>query len=178
MLRVRAMTGHRAGLPRRRRRGLGMWDAMLAVAVLSMLGSLAGEAVGDWLERRLMDEEARAVAELARAGRLYVEADPAANAPAQNVLEAVTFADLDGEDLWPAERPRNTPRRGRNMVLRLWGAGPDRVTVIARARRGCPAAASGRRFRRDGRGRDPEPGGRDRAAGAGRAARHGPAQRA
>ena len=131
---VRTMTGRRAGRPRRRFRGLGMWDAMLGVAVLSMLGALTGQVVGDWMERRLMDEESRAVAELARAGRLYVEADPAANAPAPGAFETVTFADLDGANLWPAERPRNTPRRGRAMVLRIWGAGTDRVTVIARAR--------------------------------------------
>ena len=111
-----------------------MWDAMLGVAILSMIGALAGQVVGDWMERRLMDEESRAIAELARAGRLYVEADPAANAPAFGALETVTFADLDGANLWPAERPRSTPRRGRAMELRLWGAGTDRVTVIARAR--------------------------------------------
>lgn len=129
-----AVSGRRTRFPRRRRRGLGMFDALLAVAVLSALGAMAGQLVGDWAERRLIEEEARAVAELARAGRLYVEADPATNAPALGALEVVDFADLENADLWPAERPRSTPRRGRAMVLRLWGAGTDRVTVIARAR--------------------------------------------
>ena len=134
MHRMRPVTARGGMRPRRRLRGLGMWDAMLGVAMLSMLGALAGQVVGDWMERRLMDEESRAVAELARAGRLYVEADPATNAPALGAFVTVTFADLDGANLWPPERPRSTPRRGRNMELRLWGAGTDRVTVIARAR--------------------------------------------
>ncbi len=131
---MRAVTGRRSRLPRRRHRGLGMFETLLAVAVLSGLGVLLGQVVGGWAERRLIEEEARAVAELARAGRLFVEADPAANAPALGTLAAVDFVDLENADLWPPERPRTTPRRGRAMELRLWGAGPDRVTVIARAR--------------------------------------------
>lgn len=119
-----------------------MFDALLAVAVLSAIGAMVGQLIGDWAERRLMEEEARAVAELARAGRLYVEADPATNAPALGALEVVDFVDLENADLWPAERPRSTPRRGRVMDLRLWGSGTDRVTVIARARGAADAIPS------------------------------------
>ena len=57
-------------VPRRARRGLGLFDAMLAIAVLSVLALWGGQIVGDWARERVVTGEARVVSELARAGRL------------------------------------------------------------------------------------------------------------
>ena len=137
-----------ARLPRRSRRGLGLADAVLATMALSVLALYASQAAERWIETRLVDGEARALAQLARAGALLVEGDPAAWTPAAQRPEARTFAELQAAGLWAPEQTRTTPGFRRGMTLWLSLAAPGRVMVLARARgeripRGLPGAGSG-----------------------------------
>ena len=125
-------------LPRRSRRGLGLLDAMLAVAVLSVLALWAGQVVGGWVEGRIVTGEARTVAELARAGRLLVEGDVAHAGRSHGVGAAPLAVDLDDlEDagLRSAVAGDRTPGR-RTLTLHLFRRTADSLLVIARARGG------------------------------------------
>ena len=123
----------RPRLARRHCRGLGLFDALLGVILLSMLALVGGQIAGTWVDRQLMAGEARALAGLARAGRLWVEGD---NAPAlvRGILQGVSFIELRNERMWGENQIELTPGRKRTMTLRLWLADTDRVMVIARAR--------------------------------------------
>lgn len=126
--------------PRRSRRGLGLFDAMLATLVLSALALWGAQLVGGWIEGRVMAGEARTVTELARAGRLLVEGDVAhagRTHTAGSAPLAVTLADLEAADLRSSALGTRTPGR-RDLTLWLYRAtaSPDALLVIARARGG------------------------------------------
>ena len=147
--------------PRRTARGLGLLDAVLAAAILSSLALWGGQMAGSWLERRLLAGETRALAGLARAGRLWAERGAATMPTAGTPPVAVTHAQLRGAGLWWPDRPAGaaagviatTPGRRRAMELFLYvpPGTSDRVMVIARARGaagepappGIPGAADG-----------------------------------
>ena len=129
----------RPRLARRHCRGLGLFDALLGVILLSMLALVGGQIAGTWVDRQLMAGEARALAGLARAGRLWLEGD-STRAPGPGMPQGVSFIDLEAARLWEADQIRFTPGRKRIMTLQLWLAAPDRVMVIARAR-GAPGSA-------------------------------------
>ena len=121
-----------------------MFDALLGVILLSMLALVGGQIAGTWVDRQLMAREARALAGLARAGRLWVEGDNA-RAPGPGMLQTVSFGsdrsfDLNAARLWSDTQNTFTPGRKREMRLQLWLADTDRVMVIARAR-GAPGSA-------------------------------------
>ena len=131
----------RPRLARRHRRGLGLFDALLGVILLSMLALVGGQIAGTWVDRQLMAGEARALAGLARAGRLWLEGD-SRRAPVGTTPLPVSFNALETAQLWERRQIRFTPGRKRDMTLDLWLAPgtPDRVMVIARAR-GAPGSA-------------------------------------
>ena len=123
-------------VPRRARRGLGLFDTLLAVAVLSVLGLFAAQVLNGWIARKVITGEARELAHLARAGKLYVQANPMNHRPGGPAAEPVGFADLEREGLWLPGQLQTTPNRRREMGLFLLNdpGAPDRVLVIARAR--------------------------------------------
>ena len=129
----------RPRLARRHCRGLGLFDALLGVILLSMLALVGGQIAGTWVDRQLMAGEVRALAGLARAGRLWLEGD-STRAPVGTTPVGVSFNDLETARLWGVDQIRFTPGRKRDMTLQLWLAAPDQVMVIARAR-GAPGSA-------------------------------------
>lgn len=127
-------------LRRRSRRGLGLTDTFLAVAVLSVLTLWGGQVVGDWAEGRVVAGEARTVAELARAGRLLVEGDVGHGGRTHAVNAAplaVPLADLAAADLRSPALGNLTPGR-RTLTLWLWRPNAGALLVIARARGALP----------------------------------------
>lgn len=124
------------GRARRSRRGLGLWDAILATMVLSALMLWGGQIAGDWIEARAVTGEVRTVAELARAGRLLVEGDVAHAGRTHGVGVAplsVPLADLEAADLRFPALGTLTPGR-RVLTLWLWRPNAGTLMVIARAR--------------------------------------------
>ena len=123
-------------LSRRARRGLGLIDVTLAIAVLSLLSLWGGQILGDWLRSQVVTGEVRTLADLARAGRLLIEGDiahagrhhPEAAAPI-----SVPLADLAGAGLWSPARADLTPGR-RALSLWLYRPSSGALLVIARAR--------------------------------------------
>ena len=99
----------RPRLARRHCRGLGLFDALLGVILLSMLALVGGQIAGTWVDRQLMAGEARALAGLARAGRLWLEGD-STRAPGGTTPLSVSFDDLVAVRLWGADQIRFTPR--------------------------------------------------------------------
>lgn len=138
MVRSRSFTAKR--FPRRSRRGLGLLDAVLATAVLSVLALWGAEFAGDWIEGRVVAGEARAAADVARAGRLLVEGD-VAHAGRTHVVGAaplaVALADLEAADLRSPALGSLTPAR-RTLTLWLWRPTNGTILVIARARGALP----------------------------------------
>ncbi|MYG26974.1 MAG: hypothetical protein F4213_13285 [Boseongicola sp. SB0677_bin_26] len=129
-------------LPRRNRRGLGLFDAMLAIIVLSLLALWGGQVAGGWIAGRVVTGEVRTVAELARAGRLLVEGDVSHGGRTHAVGAAplaVGLADLEAADLRsPALGTRSPGRRA--LTLWLWRPNAGALVVIARARGERPLA--------------------------------------
>ena len=123
-------------VPRRARRGLGLFDTLLAVAVLSVLGLFAAQVLNGWIAREVIAGEARELAHLSRAGKLYVQGDPMNHRPGGSGYVPVTFMDLEREGLWRPDQLQTTPNRRRIMELFLLNdpRASDRVLVIARAR--------------------------------------------
>ena len=119
--------------PRANRRGLGLLDVLLAVVVLSVIGVMGWQAAEGWIDRKLLTSEGRALATLARAGRLWVEADTSTRAPAPDTLTPVGFNDLVVANLRGPGDPDRTPTR-RKRELWLWREANDHVVVLARAR--------------------------------------------
>ena len=132
--------------PRAARRGLGLFDAILAAAVLSFMLLWGGQIVGDWARDRVVTGEARTVSDLARAGRLLLEGDVTHAGRSHPVGVAplpVTLAELETAGLRAAGSPTRTPGR-RTLSLWLWrpdvngdGTTDDAdndLVVIARAR--------------------------------------------
>lgn len=136
------VSGRMRPVPRRDRRGLGLWDALLATFVLSTLALWGGQLAGDWIEGRAVTGEVRTVAELARAGRLLVESDVGHAGRTHGVGTAplsVPFADLQAADLRSATLGDQTPGR-RTLTLWLWRPTAGALVVIARARGERPLA--------------------------------------
>ena len=130
------------GLPRRSRRGFGLWDSILAAGVIAVLAVWAGQLVGAWAEGRVVAGEARTVADLARAGRLLVEGDVAHAGRTHGVNAAplaVQLADLEAADLRAPALGGRTPAR-RTLTLWLWRPAASTLVVIARARGEVPLA--------------------------------------
>ena len=128
--------------PRRSRRGLGLWDAMLAAGLLAAMAVWGGQLAGDWIDGRVVQGEARTVAELARAGRLLVEGDVAHAGRTHGVNAApleVDLADLEAADLRSPALGDLTPAR-RTLTLWLWRPANGTLVVIARARGDVPPA--------------------------------------
>ena len=130
--------------PRRNRRGLMVWEAMVAVIALSMLALWGGQLVGGWIESRAVTGEVRTVAELARAGRLLVEGDVTHARRSHAVGAAplaIGLADVQAAGLRSPALGTLTPGR-RALTLWVWRApaSPDALMVIARARGEVPLA--------------------------------------
>ena len=124
------------GIPRRSRRGLGLFDVILAAAVLSVMALWGGQAVGNWTRERVLTGEVRAAADLARAGRLLVEGDVTHAGRSHGVGAAplaVTLATLQSAGLRAAASGTRTPGR-RTLSLHLWRPSADALVIIARAR--------------------------------------------
>ena len=122
--------------PRSARRGLGLFDAILAAAVLSLMLLWGGQIVGDWARDRVVAGEARTVADLARAGRLLLEGDVTHAGRGHGVGAApfaVSLSDLRFAGLRAAASGPRTPGR-RTLSLHLWRPSNDALVVIARAR--------------------------------------------
>lgn len=97
---------------------------------------------GDWAAGRVMAGEARALAEVARAGRLLVEGDVAhaGRAHGQGAAPlAVPLADLAAADLRDPALGTRTPAR-REISLHLWRPDAGTLVVVARARGDLPPA--------------------------------------
>lgn len=128
--------------PRRDRRGFGLFDAMLATLVLSVLALWGGQVAGDWIAGRTVTAEVRTAAELARAGRLLVEGDVAHAGRTHGVGAAplaIGLADLEAADLRAPALGTLTPGR-RELSLWLWRPNAGALLVIARARGDRPLA--------------------------------------
>lgn len=124
------------GIPRRNRRGLGLFDVILAAAVLSVMALWGGQAVGNWTRERVLTGETRAAADLARAGRLLVEGDVAHARRGHGVGAApleIPFSDLADAGLRARAASDRTPGR-RTLTLHLWRPSADALVIIARAR--------------------------------------------
>ena len=127
-------------LPRRSRRGLGLLDAVLAVAVLSVLALWGSRLVGEWAEGRIVAGEARTAAGIARAGRLLIEGDVAHAGRTHAVGAAplaVALADLEAAGLRSPVLGNLTPAR-RTLTLWLWRPNAGTLVMIARARGALP----------------------------------------
>ncbi|WP_419739491.1 hypothetical protein [Ruegeria sp.] len=122
--------------PSRTRRGLGLFDSILAFAVFSFALLWASQITGNWITARAMANEARSVAELARAGRLLVEGDPAhagrRHAP-RAAPHPVDLAELEGAGLRAPALGERTPGR-RTLSLYLYRPSEGALLIIARAR--------------------------------------------
>ncbi len=126
------MKGHQS-YPRRARRGLGLFEALVAVAVFTVTASLLAQTFTAWTERRALTAEARALADLADTGRQWLERNTG-GAPAIGPPKEVAYADLEsGRAGTTYLLPKRTARR-REMTLWLWRAGSGRTLVLARAR--------------------------------------------
>ncbi len=139
-----AVRGQVRPRPRRSRRGLALWDLMMAMAVLSAVTLWGAQVAGDWIEGRVVTGEVRTVAELARAGRLLVEGDVAHAGRTHGAGAAplaVALGDLEAADLRSPALGTQSPGR-RDLTLWLWrpAASPDTLLVIARARGALPLA--------------------------------------
>lgn len=139
-----AVRGQVRPRPRRSRRGLALWDLMMAMAVLSVVAFWGAQVAGDWIEGRVVTGEVRTVAELARAGRLLVEGDVAHAGRTHGAGAAplaVALGDLEAADLRSPALGTQSPGR-RDLTLWLWRptASPDTLLVIARARGELPLA--------------------------------------
>ena len=125
------------GFPRSSKRGLGLLDALLAVIVLAVIGTMGWQVVSIRIDRSLLANEGRALSTLARAGRVWVAGDPGNRAPDYvtdtTPPDAVDFSDLVTANLRGADDPERTPAR-RDMTLWLWPEANERILVLARAR--------------------------------------------
>lgn len=119
--------------PARRRRGLGLFDTVLAIAVLSIMVVYGSQWSSSWVDQRIAAAEAQALAGLARAGRLWLEGDIADRRPPSGGTSIVAFAYLETAGVWPETQAQTTPYSRRTMSLTLYDAGSDRITVIASA---------------------------------------------
>ena len=144
---------------RRSHRGLGLLDAILGGAVLSVVALLAAQVVGDWATARVVTNEARTVSALAKAGRLLIEGDinhparthPIGSPPLPIALSALAAAELRSptagtqspgrRDLTlHAYRPTagtQSPGR-RDLTLHAYRPTAGTVMVVARARGSYP----------------------------------------
>ena len=123
-------------LPRRTRRGLALFDVILAVAVLSVMALWGGQVVGDWTRERVVTGEVRGVAELARAGRLLLEGDITHAGRDHGVGTApldIPLVALRAAGLRAATAGTRTPGR-RTLTLHLWRPATHELVIIARAR--------------------------------------------
>ncbi len=126
------MKGHQS-YPRRARCGLGLFEALLAVAVLTVTASLLAQTFTAWTERRTLTAEARALAGLADTGRQWLERNTG-GAPAIGPPKEVAYADLEsGRAGATYLLPKHTARR-REMTLWLWQTVSGPTLVLARAR--------------------------------------------
>ena len=127
-------------LPSRSRRGLGLLDMTLAIAALSVLALWGSQVAGNWVEGQVVAGEARAAADVARAGRLLVEGD-VAHAGRTHAIGAaplaVAIADLEAAGLRSPVLGNLTPAR-RTLSLWLWRPNAGSLVVIARARGALP----------------------------------------
>lgn len=120
-------------IPRRARRGLGLFDTLLAVAVLSFMVLIGSQLSSTWVERKVMAAEARAVSDLARAGRLWLEGDITNRQPVTGETRDVLFSTLEAAGLWSPTQLDTTPFRHREMDLTLIDTGAGQIMVAARA---------------------------------------------
>ena len=122
--------------PRATCRGLGLLDAILAAAVLSVLILWGGQIAGNWVDGRVVAGEARTVTDLARAGRLLVEGDITHAGRRHGVGTAplsVPLATLQAAGLRAPALGNRSPGR-RTLTLWLYRPNAGALLVIARAR--------------------------------------------
>ena len=116
---------------RRSRRGLGLIDSMLALAVMIVLGATAGQIFAGWVERRISQAEGRVLSAWADAGTTWVlqNRDSSTGAGLSANSRDIT-ADVAEPALW---RDPRTPHR--NRTIRLWvrsdGAHKAQLVAVA-----------------------------------------------
>ncbi len=137
-----------ARVPRLFRRGLGLFESMLAVTLLTVGALWVSQALKGMVDRHLLEGEARTVATAAAAAKLWVEADRTNRSPSVGAPTSVTFTELRTAGVWETSAPETTPGRRRQMTVWLWQQSSSRSLVFVRARgetsnlpRGIPGAS-------------------------------------
>ena len=122
--------------PSRTRRGLGLFDSILAFAVLSVTLLWGTQIVGNWISGKVISNDARLVAELARAGSLLIEGDVTHAARSHAVGTAPLLVALsDLEDAGLRSTALGTTSSGRRALsLHFYRPTTGVLLVIARAR--------------------------------------------
>ncbi|MXX88307.1 MAG: hypothetical protein F4213_08470 [Boseongicola sp. SB0677_bin_26] len=115
-------------------RGLGLIEAILSVAVMSVLLVWVHAEVREWAVTGMVRNEARATAELARAGRTLMESESRTSTRwthGPGTIEDIALADLS--TVLSGVADDRTPAR-RDLSLHLWTLASGDVVIIARAR--------------------------------------------
>ena len=122
--------------PSRFRRGLGLFDSILAFAVLSLTLIWGSQIIGNWISGKAISNDARLVAELARAGSLLIEGDVDHAARSHAVGTApLSVALSDLEDAGLRSTALGTTSSGRRALsLHFYRPTAGVLLVIARAR--------------------------------------------
>ena len=121
------------------RRGLGLFDTILAFAVLSVTLLWGSQLVGNWIARQAIANDARVVEELARAGRLLLEGDIVHRAystttnPVGSAPLAIAFSDLENAGLRSPGLGTRSPV-GRTLTLYAYRESDEVMLLMARAR--------------------------------------------
>ena len=123
--------------PSRSGRGVGLLEAILSVAVVSVFLLWSHAAIRDWLETAVVRNEARTVADVARAGRLFMEREDRGHARWTHGAGAapleIPMSELEDADLISSTVSVLSPER-RSLSLHLWVPTAGEIVIIARAR--------------------------------------------
>ena len=123
-------------IPVHSRRGLSLFDSILAFAVLSIMLLWGAQIIGNWISGRAIANEARSVADLAHAGRLLVEGDVNHTSRVHTVGTApnsIAFTELANAGLRTTVLGTRSPG-GRELSLHFYRPSTGVLLVIARAR--------------------------------------------
>ena len=121
------------------RRGLGLFDTILAFTVLSVTLLWGSQLLENWITRQAIANDARVVEELARTGRLLLEGnithqvyDTTTN-PVSSAPLAITFSDLENAGLRSPGLGTRSPA-GRTLTLYAYRESDEVMLLMARAR--------------------------------------------